>query len=107
MNNTGYATHILNTGHSNGPTEDAMDIIKLTNKGPIMDTVEKYHIYVANDNRTELNDTHIHNRNPIFDTLCKFQQHTNHTHPQPLPLGRHQNARNLHQLNHVLQPQNL
>jgi filamentous hemagglutinin family protein len=48
-----------------------MEIIKVTNKGPIMDTTEKYHIYVANQNGIQLNGTHTHNRNPIFNTLCK------------------------------------
>jgi hypothetical protein len=31
-----------------------MEIIKVTNKGPIMDKTEKYHIYVANQNGIQL-----------------------------------------------------
>jgi hypothetical protein len=38
--NTGYSEHVLNTGHSYGSIEDTMEIIKVTNKGPIMDTIE-------------------------------------------------------------------
>jgi hypothetical protein len=48
-----------------------MEIIKITNEGSIMDATEKYHIHVANQNGIELNGTHTHNRNSIFDTLCK------------------------------------
>jgi hypothetical protein len=72
------------TGHSYGPIEDTMEIIRVTNKGRIMDTIEKYHIYIANHNGFKLNGTHTHNINPIFET-----------------------ARNSRQLNRVLQPQNL
>jgi hypothetical protein len=51
-----------------------MEIIKVTNKGPIMDTTEKYHIYIANQIGIQLNGTHTQNRNPIFYTLFKYLQ---------------------------------
>jgi hypothetical protein len=41
------------------------------NKWPIMDAIEKYHIYVAIQNGIQINGTDMHNRNPTFDTLCK------------------------------------
>jgi hypothetical protein len=34
-----------------------------------MDTIEKYRIYKANKEGITLNDTHTHNKNPIFETL--------------------------------------
>jgi hypothetical protein len=38
--NIGYAEHIFNTGYSCGTIEDMMEIIKVTDKGPVMNTVE-------------------------------------------------------------------
>jgi hypothetical protein len=75
----------LITGHSYGPIEDTMEIIRVTNKGRIMDTIEKYHIYIANHNGFKLNGTHTHNINPTFDTLCKFQQQNIPITPTPTP----------------------
>jgi predicted GIY-YIG superfamily endonuclease len=40
--NIGYAEHVLNTGHSYGSIQDTMQITKVTNRGPIMDTIEKH-----------------------------------------------------------------
>jgi hypothetical protein len=73
-NNIGHAEHILNTRHSYGPIQDTMEIIKTIIKGPIMDTKEKYHIHKANQNGIQLNDTHMNSKNPIFDTLYRYQQ---------------------------------
>jgi hypothetical protein len=51
-----------------------MEIIEVTNKRPVMDTTEKYHIYIAYQNGIQLHGTHTHNRNPIFDTLYTYHQ---------------------------------
>jgi filamentous hemagglutinin family protein len=60
-----------------------MEIMRVTTKGPIMGTTEKYHIYIANHNGIQLNSTHTNNINPTFDTLCKFQQQNNLPLPSP------------------------
>jgi hypothetical protein len=72
-----------------------MEIIKIANKGPKMDTTEKYNAYIANQNGIQLNSTcaraHTQNRNPIFDTLCKHHQ-TEYPSNTPLhhpPTSRH------------------
>jgi hypothetical protein len=87
--NIGYAEHILNTRHLYGTIQDTMEIIKAVKKGPIMDTIEKYHIYKANQNGIQFNDTHTNNKNPLFDTLYRYQQaeyqrkHSYSSHKQP------------------------
>jgi hypothetical protein len=43
-----------------GKIEDMMEIIKVTNEGPIMDTTEKYHMCMVNQNGIQLNGTHTH-----------------------------------------------
>jgi hypothetical protein len=49
--NTGYANHILNTGHTYGTITDIMEIIKTGRKGRYLNILEKYHIYeICKDN---------------------------------------------------------
>jgi hypothetical protein len=49
-----------------------MDIIKVANKESVMDTTEKYHIYIANQNGTQLNGTHTnkHTTGIHYSILC-------------------------------------
>jgi hypothetical protein len=69
---TGTAQHILSTGHGYGNLENIMDIVEQQHKGPYLDTIDKFHIYInkskgnliLNDNLTELS-------NPIFEACSK------------------------------------
>jgi hypothetical protein len=63
--NSGYANHILNTGHTYGTMADIMEIIKIEN----LNTLEKYHIYKANKEGPIMNDMHNEAQNPIFEVL--------------------------------------
>jgi hypothetical protein len=64
-----------------------MKILYITQKGRFMNTMAKYHIYKAKQEGITLNDTHIHNKNPIFETLHKYYQtiHRHSTIPPPQP----------------------
>jgi hypothetical protein len=42
---SGYARHILNSGHSYGSIDDTLDIIKIERKGKHLDTLERFHIF--------------------------------------------------------------
>jgi hypothetical protein len=39
-----------------------------------MDEIEKYHVYKANQNGTQLNDTYTNNNNPSLDILYRYQE---------------------------------
>jgi hypothetical protein len=67
--NTGYANHILNTGHAYGPITDTMEIITTGKKGKHLNTLERYYIYKTNKENIQMNDTYIETHNPIFQTL--------------------------------------
>jgi hypothetical protein len=43
--NTGYSSHILNTGHTYGTIDDTIEIITIGRKVQYLTTPEKYHIY--------------------------------------------------------------
>jgi hypothetical protein len=49
-NNSGYSSHILNTGHTHGIIQCTMDIIRTHEKRKYLNTLEKYHIYKISKN---------------------------------------------------------
>jgi hypothetical protein len=38
--NSGYANHILNTGHTYGPIDDVMEIVEMGKKGKYLNTLK-------------------------------------------------------------------
>jgi hypothetical protein len=71
-NNTGYANHILNTGHTCGRITDTMEIMKTERKGRYLNTLERYHFYEICKDNLHMNDTNIDIHNPIFKALHKI-----------------------------------
>jgi hypothetical protein len=67
--NSGYSSHILNTGHTYGTITDTMDIIRKGKKGRHLNTLEKYHIYKVSKTNIHLNDTHNEAHNLIFQVM--------------------------------------
>jgi hypothetical protein len=64
-----FAQHLLNSGHSIGPLEDIMGIIYTTNKGRLMDTIERFYIHKETHRNNQINDKNTINPNFIFDML--------------------------------------
>jgi hypothetical protein len=53
-----YAQHILDTQHAYGTIEDTLDILHIEKKGPLMNTLERFHIYKLSQENMQLNDTY-------------------------------------------------
>jgi hypothetical protein len=70
--NPGYSNHIPDTGHICGTIMDSMDIIKTGKKGKHLNTLGKYHIYIANKDNLHINHTYI-------DTTSYLRPYTNFT----------------------------
>jgi flagellar biosynthesis regulator FlaF len=66
-----FAQHLLNSGHSIGPTDDIMSIICTTTKGRLMNTIENFHIHKETHLNNQINDTNTVKPNFIFDVLIK------------------------------------
>jgi hypothetical protein len=67
--NTGYASHILNTGHTCGTLEDTLQVVSIHNKGPHLNTLERFHIYKERKTGTILNDNYADFYNPLFELV--------------------------------------
>ena len=68
-NKSKFAQHLLDNKHSIGPIEDIMKVLYKTNKGKLMDTMERYYIYKETYTNNQINDTNTAKPNIIFDTL--------------------------------------
>jgi len=73
-----FAQHLSENKHAFGPIEDIMDIVHITNKGKMMDTLEKYYIYKETKSNNQINDKLTVKPNAIFETLIHEAPHRGH-----------------------------
>jgi hypothetical protein len=64
-----FAVHLLENQHSIGPIKDIMEILYTTNKGRLMDNLEKFYIYVETSRNNQINDKNRVKSNTISDVL--------------------------------------
>jgi hypothetical protein len=68
-NRSNFAQHLLENKHAMGPMEDIMDVIHVTNKGEMMDTLERYYIYKGTVSSSQIKDKLTTKPNPIFEAV--------------------------------------
>jgi len=73
-NKSNYAKHLLDNKHTMEPIEKCMTVLHTTRKGPLLNALERFYIYHATQNDTQLNDKSTVTPNPIFDTIIKHSQ---------------------------------
>ena len=61
-----FVQHLLENGHAIGPIQDIMSTIYITNKGRLMDTLEKYYIFRETKRDNQINDKLAVRTNVIF-----------------------------------------
>jgi len=59
--------------------EDVMEIVHVTNKDKMMDTLERYHIYKETKSNNQINDKLTVKPNTIFETLIHEAPHRGHS----------------------------
>jgi hypothetical protein len=64
-----YAKHLLDNKHMLHPKENSLTILHQSNKGRLLNTFEKLHIYKETKTRNQLNDRHNVTYSAIFETL--------------------------------------
>jgi hypothetical protein len=87
-NRSKFSTHLLENKHSIGHVDDIMTVLCTTDKGKLMDTIERYYIYkgTRNDddddddnNNNQINDTNTVKPNIIFDITVREDTDSLHT----------------------------
>jgi hypothetical protein len=70
-----FAQHLLDERHPIDAMENIMDIMYVTNKGTMMNTIEKFYIYRETGLDNQLNDKLTVQPNAIFKTLMQLETH--------------------------------
>jgi hypothetical protein len=52
--------------------EDTMDILHIKKKGPLMNTLESFHIYGLSKENLQMNDTYADIHNPILNLIKDY-----------------------------------
>jgi len=80
---TKFAQHLIDNKHAIGRMEDIMEIVHITQKGKMMDTLESFHIYKETKAGNQINDRMTVKENTIFETVIHQDPYRRHAAPQP------------------------
>jgi hypothetical protein len=72
---TGYSHHILNKGHERAHNISELEILEIKQKGPLLNTLEKFHIFKCRKECNLLNEIQSDIHNPIFEVIEQTNQH--------------------------------
>jgi hypothetical protein len=78
-----WTQHILDTQHAYGTIEDTLDILHIEKKGPLKNTLERFHIYKLSQENMQLNDTYTDIHNPIFNLITNYYKKIPYQPPTP------------------------
>jgi hypothetical protein len=70
-NKSNFAKHLLDHQHTYITPDGSMTILHTVKKGPMMNTLEKFHVYKETRKNNQLNDRSTVTPNAIFDTILR------------------------------------
>ena len=70
-NRSKFAQHLIDNKHTIGKMEDIMEVVHVTKKGNMMDTLEGIHIYKETKTGNQINDRLTVRENAIFETIIQ------------------------------------
>jgi hypothetical protein len=70
-NKSKFAEHLLDHSYSCGPMNTTMDILNLTSKVTMMNTLKMFHIYSETKRDNQINDRHTVKSNAIFNFIIR------------------------------------
>ena len=74
-----FAQHLMQSGHAVGPMEDILDVVHITNKGKMMDTLERFYFFKETKNIKQINDNLTLKTNVIFETVFREDPYRGHS----------------------------
>jgi hypothetical protein len=69
--NSKYAEHILDTGHTYSTVNETLEILHTEKKGQLLNTLERHHIYDLSKHKKQINDAFANKHNPISELIIK------------------------------------
>jgi hypothetical protein len=70
-NRSKFAQHLIDNKHAIGNMEDIMEVVHVTKKGKMLDTLEGFHIYKETKAGNQINDRLTVRENAIFETTVQ------------------------------------
>jgi hypothetical protein len=70
-----FAQHLLEKQHSIDKMENVMNVLHITDKGQIINTIEKYYIYRETKMNNQINNKLTVQPNAIFETIVRHDTH--------------------------------
>ena len=67
-----FAQHLTDKGHSISPMEDVMEILHVTKKGNMINTLKKFHTYNTTRLNNQVNEKDLVKHNVIFDLIANI-----------------------------------
>jgi len=64
-----FAQHLIANKHVIGPMDDIMEVVHVTKKGKLLDTLECFHIYKETKASNQINDRLTAKENAMFKTI--------------------------------------
>jgi hypothetical protein len=68
-NKSKFAQRALDEGHAFDPVSEVMDVIIFVKKGRLLDTLERFYIYIETTKGNQINDKLTMQKKPIFASL--------------------------------------
>jgi hypothetical protein len=78
-----FAQHLLENSHTIGPIENIMEVLYMTNKGRLMDTMERVYMHKETCINNQINDKNTIKPDIIFETIVRDDTSRAHTSSQP------------------------
>jgi hypothetical protein len=69
-----YALHMLQFSHEYGTIENTLEILKVVNKGKLLDVLERFYIYKANRHKQIMNEQYVVDHNVLFKMLLRYDK---------------------------------
>jgi hypothetical protein len=86
-----FAQHLIDNVHTMGQLENIMDTLRITRKGQMTDTLEKYYIFRETKLNNQINDKLKVKQNAIFVTIVRYDHHRglpeSYTQDRPKPVS--------------------
>ena len=78
-----FTNHLINNKHAIGRMADIMEIVHISEKGKMMDTLGGLHIYKETNAGNQINDRFTFKENEIFETIVHQDPYRKRTDAQP------------------------
>jgi len=68
---------MLQFSHEYGTIENTLEVLKIVQKGKLLDVIERFYIYKASKQKQIMNEQYVTDQNILFEMLLKYSKYNN------------------------------